>query len=89
MAVSGAHTAIRVGISLVPLVIMSVIMGVASPYWMKAIEPSVVTTTGQATSSMKTKHYVLRLKTEETVSMNSASAEQKDSAAEQKTGGQK
>ena len=32
----------RERISLVPLVVMSVIMGVASPYWMKSIEPAVV-----------------------------------------------
>jgi NADH-quinone oxidoreductase subunit M len=31
----------RERISLVPLVIMAVIMGVVSPYWMKAIDPAV------------------------------------------------
>src|SRR4029077_7056258 len=35
----------RERISLVPLVVMSVIMGVASPYWMKSIDPAVNTTT--------------------------------------------
>jgi NADH-quinone oxidoreductase subunit M len=34
----------RERISLVPLVVMAVIMGVASPYWMKSIEPAVVST---------------------------------------------
>lgn len=34
----------RERISLVPLVVMSVIMGVASPYWMKSIEPAVIST---------------------------------------------
>ena len=34
----------RERISLVPLVVMAVIMGVASPYWMKSIEPAVTST---------------------------------------------
>lgn len=34
----------RERISLVPLVVMSVIMGVVSPYWMKSIEPAVTRT---------------------------------------------
>jgi len=34
--------------SLVPLVVMAVIMGVASPYWMKSIQPAVVSTLPQA-----------------------------------------
>ncbi|HEX3091999.1 MAG TPA: NADH-quinone oxidoreductase subunit M [Candidatus Angelobacter sp.] len=34
----------RERISLVPLVVMAVIMGVASPYWMKSIQPAVVST---------------------------------------------
>jgi NADH-quinone oxidoreductase subunit M len=38
----------RERISLVPLVVMAVIMGVASPYWMKSIEPAVVSTMPQA-----------------------------------------
>jgi NADH-quinone oxidoreductase subunit M len=38
----------RERISLVPLVAMAVIMGVASPYWMKSIEPAVVSTLPQA-----------------------------------------
>jgi NADH-quinone oxidoreductase subunit M len=38
----------RERISLVPLVVMAVIMGVASPYWMKSIEPAVVSTLPQA-----------------------------------------
>jgi NADH-quinone oxidoreductase subunit M len=39
----------RERISLVPLVVMAVIMGVASPYWMKSIEPAVVSTLPQPT----------------------------------------
>ncbi len=31
----------RERISLVPLVVMALIMGVASPYWMKSIDPAV------------------------------------------------
>jgi NADH-quinone oxidoreductase subunit M len=38
----------RERISLVPLAVMSVIMGVASPYWMKSIEPAVISTLPQA-----------------------------------------
>jgi NADH-quinone oxidoreductase subunit M len=38
----------RERISLVPLVVMSVIMGVASPYWMRSIEPAVISTLPQA-----------------------------------------
>lgn len=38
----------RERISLVPLVVMAVIMGVASPYWMKSIEPAVLSTLPQA-----------------------------------------
>jgi NADH-quinone oxidoreductase subunit M len=38
----------RERISLVPLVVMAVIMGVASPYWMKSIEPAVVSTLPQS-----------------------------------------
>jgi NADH-quinone oxidoreductase subunit M len=39
----------RERLSLVPLVVMAVIMGVASPYWMKSIEPAVVSTLPQPT----------------------------------------
>jgi NADH-quinone oxidoreductase subunit M len=38
----------RERVSLVPLVVMAVIMGVASPYWMKSIQPAVVSTLPQA-----------------------------------------
>jgi NADH-quinone oxidoreductase subunit M len=38
----------RERISLVPLVVMAVIMGVVSPYWMKSIQPAVVSTMPQA-----------------------------------------
>jgi len=38
----------RERISLVPLVVMAVIMGVVSPYWMKSIQPAVVSTLPQA-----------------------------------------
>jgi len=38
----------RERISLVPLVVMAVIMGVASPYWMKSIQPAVVSTLPQS-----------------------------------------
>jgi NADH-quinone oxidoreductase subunit M len=40
----------RERISLVPLVVMAVIMGVASPYWMKSIEPAVTSTLPKAGS---------------------------------------
>ncbi|HET8889256.1 MAG TPA: hypothetical protein VFQ41_10160, partial [Candidatus Angelobacter sp.] len=43
----------RERISLVPLVVMAVIMGVASPYWMKSIEPAVTSTLPKAGSSVK------------------------------------
>src|ERR1041384_4299534 len=38
----------RERISLVPLVVMAVIMGVVSPYWMKSIQPSVASTIPQS-----------------------------------------
>jgi NADH-quinone oxidoreductase subunit M len=43
----------RERISLVPLVVMSVIMGVASPYWMKSIEPAVISTIQRVSDTMK------------------------------------
>ncbi|HLK54547.1 MAG TPA: hypothetical protein VKU42_13895, partial [Candidatus Angelobacter sp.] len=43
----------RERISLVPLVVMSVIMGVASPYWMKSIQPAVVSTLQRVSGAMK------------------------------------
>jgi NADH-quinone oxidoreductase subunit M len=43
----------RERISLVPLVVMAVIMGVASPYWMKSIEPAVTSTLPQANAGTK------------------------------------
>ncbi|HEY1525450.1 MAG TPA: NADH-quinone oxidoreductase subunit M [Candidatus Angelobacter sp.] len=43
----------RERISLVPLVVMAVIMGVASPYWMKSIEPAVTSTLSQANAGTK------------------------------------
>jgi NADH-quinone oxidoreductase subunit M len=48
----------RERISLVPLVVMAVIMGVASPYWMKSIEPAVVSTMPQVagTKAQAQKH---------------------------------
>jgi NADH-quinone oxidoreductase subunit M len=48
----------RERLSLVPLVVMAVIMGVASPYWMKSIEPAVVSTMPQAagTKAQALKH---------------------------------
>lgn len=44
----------RERISLVPLVIMAVIMGVASPYWMKAIDPAVASTMPKVSADAKT-----------------------------------
>jgi NADH-quinone oxidoreductase subunit M len=38
----------RERISLVPLIVMAVIMGVASRYWMKSIEPAVTSTLPQS-----------------------------------------
>jgi NADH-quinone oxidoreductase subunit M len=48
----------RERISLVPLVVMAVIMGVVSPYWMKSIQPSVASTIPQAagTKAQAIKH---------------------------------
>jgi len=43
----------RERISLVPLVAMAVIMGVASPYWMKGIEPAVTSMLAQASGAVK------------------------------------
>jgi len=45
----------RERISLVPLVVMAVIMGVASPYWMKAIDPAVGGTLPKAADTRKNK----------------------------------
>jgi hypothetical protein len=42
----------RERISLVPLVVMSVIMGVASPYWMNSIGPAVTSTLPQQTGTV-------------------------------------
>jgi len=44
----------RERISLVPLVVMSVIMGVVSPYWMKGIDPAVGATIPKVTADAKT-----------------------------------
>ncbi len=44
----------RERISLVPLVVMSVIMGVASPYWMSSIGPAVTSTLPQQTGAVTT-----------------------------------
>jgi NADH-quinone oxidoreductase subunit M len=43
----------RERISLVPLVAMALVMGVASPYWMKSIEPAVTSTLSGAAASVK------------------------------------
>jgi NADH-quinone oxidoreductase subunit M len=44
----------RERISLVPLVVLAVIMGVASPYWMKSIQPAVVSTTPNVSADLST-----------------------------------
>jgi NADH-quinone oxidoreductase subunit M len=41
----------RERISLVPLVVMAVIMGVASPYWMKSIDPAVAGTVAKSAAT--------------------------------------
>ncbi|HWF06372.1 MAG TPA: NADH-quinone oxidoreductase subunit M, partial [Candidatus Angelobacter sp.] len=83
----------RERISLVPLVVMSVIMGVASPYWMKSIEPAVISTIQRVSDTMKAhvapvniapKNQVQQI-SETTSSTSAASPVQKVSAA----GGQK
>jgi NADH-quinone oxidoreductase subunit M len=49
----------RERISLAPLVVMSVIMGVVSPYWMKAIEPAVSATMPKVSADAKTHRLTL------------------------------
>ncbi|HEY1938374.1 MAG TPA: NADH-quinone oxidoreductase subunit M [Candidatus Angelobacter sp.] len=54
----------RERISLVPLVVMSIIMGVASPYWMRSIEPAVTSTIERVAGAVKAqaqKHVVYRV----------------------------
>ncbi|HEY2391690.1 MAG TPA: NADH-quinone oxidoreductase subunit M [Candidatus Angelobacter sp.] len=89
----------RERISLVPLVVMSVIMGVASPYWMKSIEPAVTSTLQRISGAVKAQaqSHIVHTRMDqfrpaaETISMNSnaSSAVKTDSATGQKTGGQK
>ena len=43
----------RERISLVPVVVMALIMGMASPYWMKSIEPAVTSMLSGASASVK------------------------------------
>jgi NADH-quinone oxidoreductase subunit M len=79
----------RERISLVPLVVMSVIMGVASPYWIKSIGPAVTSMLSGASANAKAQAQdsMVRSKLDpaETASTNAASSVQNDSA----TGGQK
>jgi NADH-quinone oxidoreductase subunit M len=85
----------RERISLVPLVVMSVIMGVASPYWMKSIEPAVISTIQRVSDAVKTQAHVAPINiaptkpvqqiSETASSTSAASPVQKVSAA----GGQK
>jgi NADH-quinone oxidoreductase subunit M len=83
----------RERISLVPLVVMSVIMGVVSPYWMKSIEPAVTSTLQRVSGAMKaqtqnrTMQPIENKQIAETAATNSSAAStvQKVSAA----GGQK
>jgi NADH-quinone oxidoreductase subunit M len=51
----------RERISLVPLVVMALIMGVASPYWMKSIEPAVASTLPKIGSADAKGHGVLAI----------------------------
>ena len=44
----------RERISLIPLVVMAVIMGVVSPYWMKSIQPAVVSTIPKVSADLRT-----------------------------------
>ncbi|MGZ4890514.1 MAG: complex I subunit 4 family protein, partial [Candidatus Angelobacter sp.] len=84
----------RERISLVPLVVMAVIMGVASPYWMKSIEPAVISTMPQAGTKAQAQKRVIHsstdqnkhaLKAVDPASATAAASVQTDSA----TGGQK
>jgi NADH-quinone oxidoreductase subunit M len=83
----------RERISLVPLVVMSVIMGVASPYWIKSIGPAVTSMLSGASANAKAQaeDSVVHSKLDpyrqpaETAGTNAASSVQNDSA----TGGQK
>jgi NADH-quinone oxidoreductase subunit M len=86
---------VRERISLVPLVAMAVIMGVASPYWMKGIEPAVTSMLSQASGAVKAQaqRHTDRAGTSQenqaaavvAASASAASSQQKGSAA----GGQK
>jgi NADH-quinone oxidoreductase subunit M len=44
----------RERVSLVPLVVMAVIMGVLSPYWMRGIDPAVSMTLPKVSADVKT-----------------------------------
>ena len=45
----------REQISLWPVAVMTLVMGVVSPFWMKSIDPSVAETIGKAVSAVKTR----------------------------------
>jgi hypothetical protein len=84
----------------VPLVVMSVIMGVASPYWMSSIGPAVTSTlpqqTGTVTKSQPLKPPVVHSRLDQYIQVpavttaNAAASTQKNSLQKDSaTGGQK
>jgi len=82
----------RERISLVPLVVMAVIMGVASPYWMKSIEPAVVSTlprAGSVAQAQKSQVHSIDQSKPDTKTARPASAAVATVPTDSATGGQK
>jgi NADH-quinone oxidoreductase subunit M len=82
----------RERISLVPLIVMAVIMGVASPYWMKSIEPAVTNTlpkAGTVAQAQKSQVDVIDQSKQDTKTARPASAAAVTVPTDSATGGQK
>jgi NADH-quinone oxidoreductase subunit M len=82
----------RERISLVPLVVMAVIMGVASPYWMKSIEPAVTGTlpkTGSVAQAQKSQIHSIDQSKQDSKTARPASAAAAAVPTDSATGGQK
>jgi NADH-quinone oxidoreductase subunit M len=82
----------RERISLVPLVVMAVIMGVASPYWMKSIEPAVTSTlpkAGGVAQAQKSQVHSIDQSKQDTKTARPASAAAATVPTDSATGGQK
>jgi NADH-quinone oxidoreductase subunit M len=82
----------RERISLVPLIVMAVIMGVASPYWMKSIEPAVTNTlpkAGSVAQAQKSQVHAIDQSKPDTKTARPTSAAAAAVTTDSATGGQK